>query len=789
LPQENILGEQQPLNLDNNIEHEKLEEKERAEILEEIDKVVETNRLPISDDMEKLKPQKKGLTFPLVINLLAITAVLATIYFSNRMFQQKQEDLSLQNATYQSAEGKLLEELKRESEEKLNQKDEEIGAIQDELVELDRQSRELAATMDQQIADRETELRLSLEIELEEERRKLQGQGRTEAHIEEELRKLEQQRTAEYDAELASFKNETEKAIAEKEEELARAKQLNEELLAEVNSEKDRIEGETRKRETELTAQYESEKAALAEEAASAGAQLEQLTKNQAQESLIIDQINGSYEKIFSLIEEGSFDEALAAITALKQLIENPSIATLEAVKNRSITDQNILDILKEKIEEQTYTDSTDSRSLAAAADLLLSAQEIAELGAASYASGNTTEAEEYYRRSLKKIPALRNAWEDLESISTSAEKSRLTTFLETGASLSAAGDYAGAASQFAAAAAAADVKNPDLLKRAVAGMSESAESLRESQVSEKNTALSRLENDSKSEIDNLISELSRAEKEYQENMSTVNLSNEEEITKLKTDYENLLSKTADEYSGYETEVDEEIDRLTRMIGERDQENLRINTEREEKVVALEEAGERIDELQKALEDASTRVETMSVTLQTEQETLGLRLTQAEETGEDSGYKKGRYAALEDVLYFTSYISGSSSSPSAEERITNLAETESIYGQTVQEISRIAAAGIADSGTEAIPLKQSILIGSISYASGNEVIIEPLTDLIIDPETEIIIKRKERGQSERYISSGIITSASENRIEAKINPESSGESARSLDLVYIIINP
>ena len=382
-----------------------LEEQEKEEILQEIDGLVASNRLPVSDEMGTLKPQKSGVGFPLVINILAVAAVLSTFYFSNRLFEQKQENLSSDAASYQSAEGRLLQELKKESAAKLEQKEKEIGAIQTELAELDRQSRELAETMDQQISDREAALRKELEAELEQERAKLLSQGKSEADIETELKAIEAQRSAEYDAELAQFRAETEQAIAEKEEELNRAKELNEELLAEVNSEKERIENETRQRESELTAQFEAEKAELAEEAASAAARLEQLTANQERETLVIDQINGSYETIFTLINSQNYDAALDAIESLKTIIEDPTVSRLKAVSSRSAIDRNIIELLKTRIEEQTYKEDTDTRSLAAAADLLLSAQEIAGRGTAAFNNGNSTDAAEYYTRALEKIP------------------------------------------------------------------------------------------------------------------------------------------------------------------------------------------------------------------------------------------------------------------------------------------------------------------------------------------------------------------------------------------------
>ena len=853
------MADSQPLDFENSPEHEKLEEQEREEILQEIDKVVAENRLPVSDDLSRLKPQKKGIAFPLLINLFAVAAVLSTFYFSSRMFEQKKETLSVENASYQSAEGRLLEELKKESEEKIKQKDEEIGQIQDELAELDRQSRELAETMDQQIADREAELRAALDAELERERQSLLSQGRSEADIQAELERLEQQRTAEYDRELADFRAETEQAIAEKEEELARAKQLNEELLAEVNSEKEKIQAETRQRETELTAKYEAEKAALAEEAAAAAAEIEQLQRSSAQETLIIDQINGSYDSIFTMMETGNYDLALSAINSLEQLITDPSVATLKAVKNRAETDLNVIDLLRQRIEEQSYKEDVDTKSLAAAADLLLSAREVAKLGDEAYRAGNQAEALDYYTRSLEKIPALRNAWRNLNAIYSESEAGRISGPLQNAEELAAAGELDQAVQKFAGAAAAADAKNPGLLNDAVNRLLETSEQLRLQQQEAASARLAALQTEKDREIEALERQLEQNESDYESSLAQtrsdleaqiagLNTLHSEEIASIEADYSDRLAAAENEYrdqlaaseaeyrnelssaeetysrqledsrNTYETTIsegsadyedriaeyesriaeyeqtiaeleaerDDEIDRLSRLIGERDQENLRLNSENEEINSRLAGLDQQIAELRDSLQQSEAEYSELAAGAEQDSSVQAAKLRTAEQTGFNTGYSQGRYSALQDVISFTSlYTGGTSADSAAGERLASLAENEGLFGQTVQQIQKLAEEGGDSAAVESVVSKQTILIGSISYASGNSVIIEPLTDEQIEVGDSIVIRRKERGKEERYIMSGRITSSTGTRIEAETYPEASGETARSLDLVYI----
>ena len=835
---------------DQNLE---IEEQEREEILEEIDKLVTSNRLPVSDDMEKLKPQKSGVAFPLVINLLAVAAVLSTFYFSSRLFEQKQETLTMENANYLSAEGKLLEELKKESAARLEEKDEEIGQIQNELEALDRQSRELIESMDQQIADREAELRIALEAELEEEREKLRAEGKSETDIEEELRRIEADRSAEYEAELAAFRTETEAAIAEKEEELARAKALNEELLAEVNSEKERIQSETKQRETELTAQFEAEKAALAEEAAAAEAELEKLTANQAKESLMIDQINSSYESIFNMLESDNTEAAIAQVEALRKLINDPAVASLKSVTARNANDRAMLDLIELRLEEQAYKEDVDITSLSAAADLLLSAQEIAALGTAAYRTGNFAEAEEYYSRSIEKIPALKQARDNLELIEKDIEQSRMSAMIAEGRSLEESGRRNEAAEQYAEAAKSAFAHNPELLEQAVSavlGAAEAENSLQQTEMerrlSEKDEEIASLKKEIDEEITRLETQLEKTEADYASQISALNIEWEDRLLTANSDFEATLAEAE---AGYESrlleagtdlttvegEKNEEIERLTRLIGERDQENLRINAEREEALAALAEAEKTIEEgrayiaeleestaaeiaalkaaaendsegvrnatsaeiaaiqeeadaeiagLQAELAEAESEYKALEEKYELLQTTAESRLKSSQGTGYSSGVTQGRAGAFQDVISFTDYLDGTKElDAEAEARISELSAEEALYADTIRRIQDLASAGTG-SGTALIPVARNILIGTISYASGSRITIEPLSDIELETGMRVTIKRRERGQEEYYVTFGIITSVSEGRISARTDPAGT-EPARSMDLVYI----
>ena len=112
-------------------------EEEQEEIRQQIDLISEQNRIPVTDELFKITPTKRGGTLPLVINILGIIAIAASFYLTNRYFQEQEQTMAMEESTYESTEGSVIEELKSQAEEKLNLKEEEIANIQVELAKLD----------------------------------------------------------------------------------------------------------------------------------------------------------------------------------------------------------------------------------------------------------------------------------------------------------------------------------------------------------------------------------------------------------------------------------------------------------------------------------------------------------------------------------------------------------------------------------------------------------------------------------------------------------------------------
>ena len=187
-------------------EETSISDEDRREILADIEDVVRKNRITVSEDLFRIRPQKSGVLLPTLINILAIAAVGAVFYYSARFFEARQETMSLQVSTVTGAEGRLLEELKRESAEQIARKEEEISRIQDELARIESQARTLQTDFESALQQREEELRAELELELEAERVRLQALDITPAEMDSRLREFEIQKQQELQQRIEEFR-------------------------------------------------------------------------------------------------------------------------------------------------------------------------------------------------------------------------------------------------------------------------------------------------------------------------------------------------------------------------------------------------------------------------------------------------------------------------------------------------------------------------------------------------------------------------------------------------------
>jgi len=392
-------------------------EEDRKEILEQIDHVVETNRIPVTGEMFRLKAKRGGGLFPLLMNVILLALAAGGIFYAFRYFETRQASLSEESQGYLSTEGRLIEEMRRESEARLRQKEMEISRISQELDELDRQSRELRQSMEERIESREAELRSRLETELEAERRRLQARGVSQEDISERLDILEQQRLDEAQDELEEFRAEAQAEIRLREQELAEARVLAEEILEEAGAEREQLRREALEREEELRAQFQTERQELETRSTEAEERLRELTALRERESLVNDQITGAYSSVIEKIREGDIDTALSELDNLREFLNTPNIRTLPAVADRRRVELFIIDNLRENLEAQAAPAETRDASLLDAANLVINAREIVNRGNAAREEGRLEEAERIYTRALETIPEMNAAYTSLRSI------------------------------------------------------------------------------------------------------------------------------------------------------------------------------------------------------------------------------------------------------------------------------------------------------------------------------------------------------------------------------------
>ena len=338
-----------------------ISEEDRQEILADIEDVVSKNRITVSDELFRITPLKHGFLLPTFINLLAILAVAAGFYFSARFFETRQESMNLEVNALASTEGRLLEELKRESEARMAQKEEEIGRIQDELSRIESQSRNLQQDFESTLARREAELRAELEVQLAAEKKRLQELGIDPDEIENRLRDFELQKQRELQSRLEEFRIQALAEVEAREEELEQAREIARQILNEATAERESLLEQAAAREAELATRFEAEREELEAASSEAGLRLEEIARRQETENLLTDQIIASYQTIMNRMTNGEYEAALDGIEALRALMNDPRIEQLPRIAKRREVERFILNNLEVEIENELSADTADT--------------------------------------------------------------------------------------------------------------------------------------------------------------------------------------------------------------------------------------------------------------------------------------------------------------------------------------------------------------------------------------------------------------------------------------------
>ncbi len=405
---------------------------ERREISAAIDEVSKANRLGSGASRIEVVARKSGILLPLIVNIAAILLTAAILVVLALSFRAADSATIAQGTSIASAEGKLLQELKRESDAQLQEKDKSIADIQAKMLGIDKQRNDLVSTMDQRIKAREAELQAQLQAELQQERARLQAQGLTEENIKSRLKALEDQKNQEFKRQLDSFKAQAEAERRSADLNYQKLKDEYAKNMSVLGDERKKILEAAKTREEQLRSTMDAKTRELEAQGSQARAALDQakaeLARLQTQRDTAQaaeDRIVGLYSSIRQAFQDRRFDSAAQASDALASYLNDPSVASLPALQTRRPLDLFVAQTLASEARTELRNASVDTSRLLDQALLLGEARDAARAADSARKKGDLAQADAKYLEALQKVPEILAAHEWFMQKASDAEAAR----------------------------------------------------------------------------------------------------------------------------------------------------------------------------------------------------------------------------------------------------------------------------------------------------------------------------------------------------------------------------
>lgn len=610
-------------------------EEERQEITSQIDKIAQGNSIGRSEIFTQIKPEKKGNVFPLVVNLLAVIVIAAGVYLTNYYFNQRMEQLNIEARTFEGAEGQILEEVKREAERKIQQKESEINRIREDLSQIEAQRQALQATMQDQIAAKEQELQSQLEAALQAEKDRLESAGISEEELEAQLNSFRTAQEQQYQASLEEFRSESMEQLRQKEQELSEAKATAERILQDANRERGELLEESRRREEELQEQFQAEKERLTQQTSETQAELQKLEDARRNEQLFRDQINGLYLDIQGSIDAGNSEAARDKIDELRTLLQSPSVRNVPSLAKRLDVDSYMIDLLESEAAGASAQRSDES--LLEAAKMVTSLRAAVNEAQTLQEEGKLYEARRYYNQALGMMPAVQTAMTESKKIRIVEEATGIEDLIVEGDQAVSGGDTDRAIELYTNAAVEASTDHSGLNRTATKKILQ----LMQQELAEnrqRNTGLSRRIDQLEQEVAEARSTADELEEESSETVTSLNESNQEKDTRIATLQESVQEK------------EQEIRTLRSDLSELEDERVRL-------VAQYREAELKVRKLNTELDDAVDQITDLITTSESNRRLRDAveRYQQFEERSSSlisSGGTENREAALNEFERF-----------------------------------------------------------------------------------------------------------------------------------------
>lgn len=390
---------------------------DQQDILKHIDTIAKANKILSGPETWKVRSRRRGVAVPLAVNLVGALVLAIGLVGLGRLFPTQGTQMESGTELLTSAEGRLLQEIKRESEGRILEKDREIATIQERMAAIDSERANLLAGIETRVKAKEAELRAQLNEELERERQRLISEGLSEEIILERLKIFEQEKLAAFQLELDSFARQAEAERIAIQANLDRAKAEFQKQLSDLSTERQRILNESREREQALRLQLdernqalEAERTRTAETIQTAQAQLARLNDDLARARSAEDQLLGLYAAARQALREGRIDDASRNLSALRAYLADPGVVGLAALRTRREADLFAVDLIERAVLAEQAKAAVDTTGISEALDLIARIQSGTNRARTALAGGDRAAAATSYRSILSASRELEEA-------------------------------------------------------------------------------------------------------------------------------------------------------------------------------------------------------------------------------------------------------------------------------------------------------------------------------------------------------------------------------------------
>ncbi len=364
---------------------------DQEEIRREIARVAERNRLDITPELLAVNQGRRGVLFPLIVNAAAVLVVVGGIVAFSAFFDPSSAAArAAEISALEGAEGTVVSELQQQMQAEIEQRDDEIAAIERRLAEIDRERGDFEAEIVQREVERREQLERELDAALSDERGRLEAIGLGIEEIELRLAEYETTRSAEIDHELAAYAEELQSERDRLIVELAGLESQLEDDLDELTDERERMEQEM------IAAQRAAD-----EELQSALTEMAELETQARRRDQIDAQVLGLFEALRDATISEDHDAAHEEAENLRALLNEPQVRAVRGETRRKV-DLFVVD----QLEAMIALEAQDG-PLQPVDELREEILDLVARGDTALDREDEQTAEAYYREALALMPQL----------------------------------------------------------------------------------------------------------------------------------------------------------------------------------------------------------------------------------------------------------------------------------------------------------------------------------------------------------------------------------------------